>query len=301
MLSRDPLRYDFSLWDGKSPGKFFKAQGTAAVLPSEVNLQCKGALGVARDALYGKPLAPPRMNWEQGLSCVIPADCPSSLLCLRLPPVLAADWAVAVGALCSRQMPALPAGHQVCNTRSLEVTVPLFLPPGLQVSCLPDLSSGPQAAAVDTHVPNPMGFPTAPRWSEGSDRKAHVSPGAVPQMAAQWGCPLPASHPPTTANLPWQARSPQTLRLNQDCSYRHPVGLLFHQGTPGPLRSRSFYLNPLWEVFTSTMKFSAFSSTSGGSFSGLELAMLSARLLLWKKPNQKINSVTQITFMPSQV
>lgn len=36
--------------------------------------------------------------------------------------------------------------------------MPLFFPLALQVSCLPDPSSGPQAAAIDTHIPNPMGF-----------------------------------------------------------------------------------------------------------------------------------------------
>lgn len=137
-------------------------------MPSEVNLQCKGALGAACDALYGKPLTIPRMNWEQGLSCVILQAVPAP----SLPALLAADWAVAAAALCSTQTPEVPARHQMCSSRSLEVTVPLFLLLAPQVSCLPDPSSGPQAAAIGTHVSNPTGSPTAPCWSEDSDRSS---------------------------------------------------------------------------------------------------------------------------------
>lgn len=73
---------------------------------------------------------------------------------------LPANTAICGGSRCFVQQtnPKAPTRHQVCNTRSLEVTVPLFFPLALQVSCLPDQSSGPQAAAIDTHIPNPMGF-----------------------------------------------------------------------------------------------------------------------------------------------
>lgn len=154
------------------------------------------------------------MNWQQGLSCVVPADCPSPLQS-QVPSLPTLLSVVAADALCSRQTPKRllapgiqhqePGGH--CAS---------FLPTG-PTGFLPSWPIQRSPGCCHWHpYTKPHGFLTAPCWSEDSDRRAHLSPGAVyspmrlphtlpPQQTSQGKLvalrPSEWTRPPATATL----------------------------------------------------------------------------------------------------
>lgn len=132
-----------------------------------------------------------------GIKLCDTADCPSSHLCLRLPPshhcwLQTELWQQL---LCAADKPQKFLLNIRCATPGAWRSRCLFS--SYWPHRLPDPSSGPQAAAIGIHVSNPTSSPTAPCWSEDSDRGAHLSPGAVyrRQLSEAANC-LPQTLPP---------------------------------------------------------------------------------------------------------
>lgn len=164
---------------------------------------------------------------------MIPADCPSSLL---LP--TSAGCRLSRGRGFVQQTN--PSRHQVCNTRSLQVIVPLFLPLALQVSCLPDPPSGPQAAVIDTMSQTPRVSPLLLAGVRTVTREpicqqeqcTHDSP-----VRLSPACPTP-SHP---SKPPMGTSDPQA---QPGLQLQAPHGFVLSPGYPRPSVTEKFLLEP---------------------------------------------------------
>lgn len=121
--------------------------------------------------------------------------------------------------------------------------MPLVLPLAPQVSCLPDPSSGPQAAASGTHVSNPTVSPlllAGVRTVTGEpichqEQCTDDSPVRLPTA-----CPRPSQHskPPTGSSLPSDPQTEPGLQLQAPC------GFVLSPGHTRPSVTEKFLLEP---------------------------------------------------------